>query len=71
MARSNLPRNVSFESSVIIHRLRSYRPFDEQHSEQSKRRRRSARPFVVARLLTPDPGPDVDTQSGPGCLAGR
>jgi hypothetical protein len=49
MARSNLSRNVSFESSVIIHRLRSYRPFD-QHL------------FVVPRVLIPEPGSDDDGQ---------
>jgi hypothetical protein len=50
MARSNLSHgSLRFESAVIIHRLRSYRPID-QHL------------FVVPRVLIPEPGPDDDGQ---------
>jgi len=66
MARSNLSHgSLRFESAVIIHRLRSYRPFDENSEERKcrKRRRRSARLlFVVPRVLIPEPGPDDDGQ---------
>jgi hypothetical protein len=71
MAARNLS-SFRFESAIIIHRLRSYRPFDP-HSEapKSARRRRHARPlFVVPRLLIPEP-PDDDTESAPDYLAGR
>jgi hypothetical protein len=74
MARSNLSHgSLRFESAVIIHRLRSYRPFDHQSGESKpgRRRRRSARPlFAVPQALIPEPGPAA-TQSGSDCLAGR
>jgi hypothetical protein len=73
MATKNLPHSsFSFESAIVIHRLRSYRPFDQNSEERKsgKRRRRSAQPFVVPRVLIPEPGPDDDTQSSPDCRAG-
>jgi hypothetical protein len=51
MARSNLSHgSLRFESAVIIHRLRSYRPID-QHL------------FVVPRVLIPEPGPTMTAKS--------
>jgi hypothetical protein len=71
-ARKLSHSSFRFESAIVIHRLRSYRPFDQNSEEHKpgKRRRPSARPFVVPRLLIPEPGPDDDTQSSPDCRAG-